>query len=119
MIAFNVCDDEQYFVDKITADTEKWRKRYEESCPDPRVNVIDGYVGPGYGRADTAVYDSIRHVAQLEGIVFDPVYTGKAFAAMQTEINAGRFDGASDLVFLHTGGIFGLFPHRDQLVPEP
>jgi D-cysteine desulfhydrase len=40
------------------------------------------------------------------------VYTGKAFAGMLTEIAAGRFEGCTDIVFIHTGGIFGVFPQR-------
>jgi D-cysteine desulfhydrase len=45
-------------------------------------------------------------------LVLDPVYTGKAFLGMLAEIDAGRFDGTLDIVFMHTGGIFGLFPQR-------
>ena len=77
--------------------------------------MVDGYVGPGYARADAHVFDTIRQVARLEGVIFDPVYTGKAFDAMLTEIRHGRFDDASDIVFVHTGGIYGLFPQRAQL----
>ncbi len=77
--------------------------------------MIDGYVGPGYGRADKHVFETIRRVATTEGIILDPVYTGKAFDALLTEISKGRFRDAADIVFLHTGGIFGLFPQRNQL----
>ena len=79
------------------------------------IDVIDGYVGPGYARADKPVFDTIRRVARLEGVIFDPVYTGKAFDAMLREIRKGRFADTSDIVFIHTGGIFGLFPQRAQL----
>jgi len=44
--------------------------------------------------------------------VLDPVYTGKAFAGMVAEIASGRFEGCRDIVFVHTGGIFGVFPQR-------
>lgn len=116
MIAVNVCDDEAYFINKISGDIRKWESRYDhhlEAAPD--INIIDGYVGPGYARADKHVFDTIRRVARLEGVIFDPVYTGKAFNAMLTEIDRGRFTGASDIVFLHTGGLFGLFPQRAYL----
>ena len=116
MVAFNVCDDAAWFVDKISVDFERWQTRYEyvieESLP---IDVIDGYVGPGYARADQQVFDTIHRVARLEGVVFDPVYTGKAFDAMLTEIRQGRFADTNDIVFIHTGGIFGLFPQRAQL----
>ena len=51
-------------------------------------------------------------VRALEGIVLDPVYTGKAFAGMLAELDQGRFAGCTDIVFIHTGGIFGVFPQR-------
>ncbi|MFT6051763.1 MAG: D-cysteine desulfhydrase, partial [Halioglobus sp.] len=76
-------------------------------------NVIDGYVGPGYGEAGPEIFDLIAELARLEGIVLDPVYTAKAFHGMVSELAAGRFDGVQDIVFMHTGGTFGIFPQRD------
>ncbi|MEH6583606.1 MAG: D-cysteine desulfhydrase family protein [Halioglobus sp.] len=111
----NVCDDEQYFVDKIKADAAAWSRRYPgtpELTLSPR--VIDGYVGQGYGVASPEVFDLIAELSRLEGIVLDPVYTGKAFAGMLQEISAGRFSGCEDIVFLHTGGLYGVFPQRSQ-----
>ncbi len=109
----NVCDDEQYFLDKIAADAADWRLRYP-GVPDVAVEprVIDGYVGQGYGIAGPEVFQLIADLAALEGLVLDPVYTGKAFSGMLEEIAAGRFEGCRDIVFIHTGGIFGLFPQR-------
>ena len=78
--------------------------------------MIDGYVGPGYGRATPAIFQTIAKLAQEEGIVLDPVYTGKAFHAMLHEIQAGRLQGMKDIVFIHTGGIFGLFPQKPELL---
>ncbi|MEM8561017.1 MAG: D-cysteine desulfhydrase family protein [Pseudomonadota bacterium] len=109
----NVCDDEQYFLDKVAADALDWQRRFQiDTLPMMATRVIDGYVGRGYGIADQAVFDAISELAQLEGIVLDPVYTGKAFGGMLKEIAAGRFQGKRDIVFVHTGGIFGLFPQR-------
>ncbi|MEM6582427.1 MAG: D-cysteine desulfhydrase family protein [Pseudomonadota bacterium] len=109
----NVCDDEQYFLDKVAADALDWQRRFQiDTLPVLATRVIDGYVGRGYGIADQAVFDTIAELAQLEGIVLDPVYTGKAFSGMLSEIAAGRFEGKRDIVFVHTGGIFGLFPQR-------
>ncbi len=102
---------------------DRWRRRYRQPADidGDGSEVLDGHVGPGYGLAGPEVHDTIRRVARLEGIVLDPVYTGKAFHALLREIAAGRFggpgggDGAGDVVFLHTGGIYGIFPHREQL----
>lgn len=107
----NVCDDEQYFLTKIADDVADWRHRFPDVPPvdlDPR--VLDGYVGEGYGRASPEVFDLIAQLSQLEGILLDPVYTGKAFFGLVAEIAAGRFAGCKDIVFLHTGGVFGVFP---------
>ena len=107
----NVCDDERYFLDKIAADVTDWRRRYPGVPPaDINPRVLDGYVGAGYGKASTQVFELIAELCRLEGVLLDPVYTGKAFAGLVEEIAAGRFSGCRDIVFIHTGGIFGVFP---------
>ncbi len=117
----NVSDNADYFSRKIRDDMSRWRARYQtgpiqridtDSLP---IEVLDGHVGPGYGHADPHVFDTIRKVARLESIVLDPVYTGKAFDGMLTELKSGRLEGAREVVFLHTGGIYGLFPYRAQI----
>ena len=116
VLAFNVCDDADYFVTQITNDFNRWQARYQQPLDLGKlpIQVIDGYVGPGYGRATDEVYATIRNIATMEGIILDPVYTAKAFHAMLQEITAGRFAGMSDIVFIHTGGIFGLFPQAEH-----
>lgn len=110
----NVCDDEQYFLDKIASDAALWAQRY---APMPNVQlqprVLDGHVGPGYAVATPEIFDLIESLSALEGIVLDPVYTGKAFAGMLAEIAKGRFSDCEDIVFMHTGGIYGVFPQRE------
>ena len=115
--AFNVCDDEAWFVNKITRDFSAWESRYQMrvNTAELPINVIEGYVGPGYGRATPEVFETINRVARLEGIVLDPVYTGKAFHGMLTELKEGRFRGMKNIVFIHTGGMLGLFPQKHEL----
>lgn len=110
----NVCDDEQYFLDKVAADVCDWQGRYP-GVPECELHprVLDGYVGPGYGVAEPKIFDLIAQLARLEGIVLDPVYTAKAFHGMVNEIGKGTFSGVQDIVFMHTGGIFGIFSQRD------
>ena len=114
----NVCDDEQYFMDKIAADAAEWRERYP-GVPEVNVapRVLDGHVGPGYAVATAEIFDLISELAALEGLVLDPVYTGKAFAGMLKELAEGRFEGVRDIVFVHTGGVFGVFPQRAGFQP--
>ncbi len=114
----NVCDDEQYFLDKIASDAGQWRERYP-GVPgvDVAPRVLDGHVGPGYAVATPEIFELIADLAALEGLVLDPVYTGKAFAGMLKELADGRFEGVRDIVFIHTGGVFGVFPQRAGFQP--
>ena len=113
---FAVCDDEQWFLNKMADDLRLWRARYKTSLDIDALNpsVIDQYIGPGYAMATQEIYDCINEIGRLEGLVLDPVYTGKAFYGMLEEMKKGRFEGASDIVFIHTGGVFGVFPHRQS-----
>jgi D-cysteine desulfhydrase len=112
----NVCDDEDWFVEKVAADIADCRRRYPGRTGEGDIpaRVIDGYVGPGYGRAEPEVFGTISRVAREEALILDPVYTGKAFHGMLREIEAGRFGDSGDIIFVHTGGIFGLFPQRHE-----
>lgn len=111
-----VCDDAAYFQNKVRADLRDWRNRFQASLDVDAltVRVLDDYIGPGYAIAGPEVFATIQRAARTEGLVLDPVYTGKAFHALLEEVKRGRFDG-DDVVFIHTGGVFGLFPQRGQL----
>ena len=73
------------------------------------------YVGLGYGVPTAAMNDAVLILARFEGLLFDPVYSGKALAGMIDLIREGHFDGAGNIVFLHTGGAVALFAYADQL----
>jgi len=80
------------------------------------VHVNDHYKGSAYGVAGDAVLETIAWLAREEGILLDPVYTGKAFYGLVQEIKKGNYSQASDIVFIHTGGVFGVFPQREKMV---
>lgn len=65
--------------------------------------------GAGYGIPSHDDGEAVRLMARTEGIIFDPVYTGKAFALFLQMLRQGAFDGEDDLVFLHSGGAGGVF----------
>ena len=73
------------------------------------------YIGPGYGEPTESMNEAVLMLARFEGLLFDPVYSGKALAGMVDYIREGRFDGAGKIVFLHTGGAAGLFAYADTL----
>ena len=65
--------------------------------------------GPGYAVPDPAATPAILELARTEGILLDPVYTGKAWAGLLAQVQAGGFEGEGDIVFFHTGGAAALF----------
>nr|WP_314528617.1 D-cysteine desulfhydrase [uncultured Brevundimonas sp.] len=72
------------------------------------------YVGEGYGLIDQGVIDALTLAARLDGIVLDPVYSGKAMKGLIALARAGRFRGET-VVFLHTGGAQGLFGYQSEI----
>ena len=73
------------------------------------------YIGPGYGEPTDSMNEAVLMLARLEGLLFDPVYSGKALAGMIDYIRKGRFEKGQKIVFLHTGGVAGLFAYADIL----
>jgi D-cysteine desulfhydrase len=82
----------------------------------PEFNLITGYVGDGYGLMSSAGAEAIRLVARTEGLLLDPVYTGKAMAGLIDMIRTGAIGQDKTVVFLHTGGSPALFTQADALV---
>jgi len=80
------------------------------------LNLVDGYVGAGYAIPYPAEIDAIRLLARVEGIVLDPVYTGKTFCGLIDGVRAGRFGRQRPVVFIHTGGIFSDLAWPELLV---
>lgn len=117
--SFNVAQDANFFENKISQDIKTWQQRYNTPLNTDKapIHIEDGYVGEGYAIASTPVFKLIQDLAQTEGVILDPVYTAKAFYGLMCELSKGRFRSSKDLIFLHTGGLFGLFPQRDQLFP--
>jgi D-cysteine desulfhydrase len=118
-LGFAVCDDSAYFQNQIAAIAAEANARYRLglTVEASSVAVVDHYIGPGYARTTPEMLATITDVARTEGIVLDPVYTGKAFFGLLRERALGNPALAGDVVFLHTGGIFGLFPFAGALRP--
>ena len=73
------------------------------------------YVGPGYGVPTEAMNDAVLTLARLEGLLFDPVYTGKGLAGLIDLVRKGAFGNARNIVFIHTGGSAGLYAYAKRL----
>ena len=71
--------------------------------------VHDGFLGAGYGVPSPQGQSAIAATARAEGVFLDPTYTGKAMAGYSALLSQGRYAGADDVLFLHTGGAPSLF----------
>ncbi len=105
----NISSDKSYFMDetkKIIAEMNAYTGQNLELSSD-EISIIDGYAGKGYGLSTKEEIDFIKYIAGLEGVALDPVYTGKAFYGLYQEIKKGTFAHHKNILFIHTGGIFG------------
>ena len=114
VVGYAVCDSKDYFNQKVRTDITRCIERYDLplSAEDVSLQTVDEYIGPGYALGYPELYSCIRQVAASTGLLLDPVYTGKAFYGLLTDIKKGRYQGVSDIVFVHTGGTFGLFAQK-------
>ncbi len=115
----------------ITADATKLTKKVRDiaqatldhlgrkAAPDEdTLHIVEGYAGPAYGLPTEQMRAAVRLAARLEGLILDPVYTGKAFAGLVDLVRQGRFTKDQTVVFLHTGGMPGLFAYTDYFQAE-
>jgi 1-aminocyclopropane-1-carboxylate deaminase/D-cysteine desulfhydrase-like pyridoxal-dependent ACC family enzyme len=79
-----------------------------------QIEVDDRFVGEGYGVPTPEGISAIRLLARFEGLLLDPVYTGKAMAGLVQMVREGRFGPSENVVFLHTGGWPALFAYEEQ-----
>lgn len=117
IVGVAVCDDKPYFVDaigRICGDfEERWQLDAHVTPGD--IEILDQHVGLGYAKSRPEELQTIRDVCKSDGIVLDPVYTGKAFHGVVTELkkNPKRFGAA--VAFVHTGGMYGLFANPELM----
>jgi L-cysteate sulfo-lyase len=76
-----------------------------------KVVANSDYVGDGYGLPTNTMVEAVKMLAQFEGILLDPVYSGKGFAGLIDLIRKGHFKQGENVVFLHTGGSVSLFAY--------
>ena len=78
-----------------------------------KVRAICDYVGAGYGLPTDGMIKAVKLLAQSEGLLFDPVYSGKGLDGLIDQIKKGYFAGMDNVVFLHTGGSAALFGYPE------
>jgi D-cysteine desulfhydrase len=120
VVSVNVCDDRDYFIRVSGAICREAIDRYGLGAAfdaEKDLEIVDGYVGAGYALSRPEELKLFAHVCRREGIVLDPVYTGKSFFGMVDQLRKNPNIFGDRIVFLHTGGLFGLFPKAGELQP--
>jgi D-cysteine desulfhydrase len=84
-------------------------------APPEHVRLLDGYQGAGRAEIRREEFETVVKIARLEGIVLDPVYTAKAFGALLDTLRRDPKALGQRVCFVHTGGVFSVFPHRATL----
>ena len=80
------------------------------------VESYEDYVGAGYGLPTPEAIAAIRLAARTEGLILDPVYTGKAMAGLIDHARSGRLGPDDTVIFIHTGGTPALFAFKDEIL---
>ncbi|SFK49878.1 D-cysteine desulfhydrase family protein [Methylorubrum salsuginis] len=80
--------------------------------PEDGIRIDGAHRGPGYGLPTEGMREAVRLMARTEGLLLDPVYSGKAFAGLLHDVRAGGYPAGAAVLFVMTGGVPGLFAYR-------
>jgi len=105
-----------YPVEKIYSLLEKTIAQYrlKVKFKEKEIKVIEDYAGEGYALNTKEELEFIKAFTSQTGILLDPVYTGKAMFGFLDMLKKGEFSKKGNIIFLHTGGGFGLFPLKEK-----
>lgn len=118
IFAVNVLYPKEVIRNRIITLAYEWIRKFRINCKIDIKNleVLDGYSEEGYKDISSSKVKLIRSFASSTGIILDPAYTGKAFYAYYDNFLRGK--KRSDVMFVHTGGIFGVFDKRKEYLAE-
>ena len=116
IIGINVLYDAATSTQKVLQITKDAVHRYalEVEIGVDDFGILDGYSKEGYKKIETKKLRYLASVARQTGIIFDPTYTGKAFYGIMDKLNRRPELALSRVIFIHTGGIFGIFTKSRQ-----
>ncbi len=109
----SAADVQQQMVYELISRTAEYMQLDRDTCGIDAVMVNSDYVGEGYGVPTNSMLEAVKMLAATEGILLDPVYTGKGMAGLIGLIRNGYFKKGDNVVFLHTGGNTALFGYPD------
>lgn len=107
-----LAEEQRPKVAAIARDVAK-RLQFDEALPE--IHLWDSYFGPRYGEPSEEGLAAIKLLAEKEGMLLDPVYTGKAMAGLIDGLERGLFPGSGPILFIHTGGAPALFAYHPQV----
>ncbi|ANF56321.1 1-aminocyclopropane-1-carboxylate deaminase/D-cysteine desulfhydrase [Halotalea alkalilenta] len=118
VIGVSVSRDAAWFQSRIAAMASDCAELLEQPLrfAAEEIQVEDGYVGPGYGLPSDDGVEAIHRLAKDEGILLDPVYTGKAMSALIDLCAKGRIAQGQQVLFVHCGGSPALYPFSERLL---
>lgn len=118
IVGFNIYSMDVDFQEKMGGILAEGARIGEMERPLPldHLHIIHDYLGEGYGIASDEVKAFIKYAAKRAGIVLDPVYTGKGLFGVYSEIEKKNPLLKGNVLFIHTGGQFGLFPSRAKFL---
>ncbi len=117
LIAVSAVDTEGPHMERVNELVTRVRDEFPDipATGRPKARIDDGFLGEGYGVLDSATKSTIQMFSKLEGIMLDPVYTGKAGLALVRHALAGEIDLERPTLFWHTGGQPAIFKYSRQL----
>jgi D-cysteine desulfhydrase/L-cysteate sulfo-lyase len=107
-------EDAMHRVQTLVDDT---LNAFATDCRTPSLVIDDRFVGSGYGLPTDAMTSAVQLLARTEGLLLDPVYTGKAMAGLMALIHQGYFTPDHKVLFWHTGGSIALFAYGEIFHP--
>lgn len=105
--------------EKIRVLLEDMARRLPIDLHDSKINLIERFSDRPYGECSSFERSAIQRVARAEGILLDPVYTGRAMAGCLALLEDSFFEGMEHILFWHTGGLPALFPYASDLIADP
>lgn len=118
VLGFAVCRDTDHFQRRIfdLCLTVEKELNADLRLNPAEIDIDDRFIGPGYARIGETEADFIRNIAVNSGLALDPAYTAKALLGLFSCIGEHKFAHDSKILFVHTGGIFGLMPMAGKII---
>jgi D-cysteine desulfhydrase len=107
--------EQESMVHKLAEETSALLE-IKGGIPRNAITALDDWVGPGYSLPSAEMIEAVRMLARVEGILLDPVYTGKAMAGLIGLIRRGEFRKGEHVLFVHTGGVPALYAYQSALI---